>query len=312
MNNFPLVSAVIPTYNRANLVCEAVESVLQQSYRNMEVIVVDDGSTDDTLVRLQAYGDRVRVISQSNAGPAVARNRGISASKGEIVAFLDSDDLWLPNKIERQVALMERAGKSVPCCVSNITMRWTEKELNSFEIAALSPRLDEGIWMNADEVLATRFLLFNQGIAIRREVLEKIGGFDEKLWLLEDHELALRLSLEGPWAFIKDPLVIWRETRAGSLYQDSKNNDLKWANPLVVILEEHLKKVQNGNRHKRLRHYVDRELKSARRQLKAAKVSQMSFWGASFLGMSLKQVERYRKAFFVRSPWFPKMKISAL
>jgi glycosyltransferase involved in cell wall biosynthesis len=308
MNNFPLVSAVIPTFNRANLVCEAVESVLQQSYRNMEVIVVDDGSTDDTLVRLQAYGDRVRVISQSNAGPAVARNRGISASKGEIVAFLDSDDLWLPNKIERQVALMERAGKSVPCCVSNITMRWTEKELNSFEIAALSPRLDEGIWMNADEVLATRFLLFNQGIAIRREVLEKIGGFDEKLWLLEDHELALRLSLEGPWAFIKDPLVIWRETRAGSLYKDSQKDDERWMEPLVSILEKHLERVSGDRRHSALGPCVARELNRARRELRLSRMCKKTTHGLSLLGSAFKAIEHYRKAVFRRSPFFPKMK----
>jgi len=113
----PLVSAIIPTYNRAHVICDAVESILAQTYREIEVIVVDDGSKDDTLPRLKQYGDRIRVVSQANAGPAAARNRGIAVAQGELIAFLDSDDLWLSTKIERQVALLQRAGESVPCCL---------------------------------------------------------------------------------------------------------------------------------------------------------------------------------------------------
>jgi glycosyltransferase involved in cell wall biosynthesis len=90
----PLVSAIIPTYNRASLVCAAIDSVRQQTYENVEIIVVDDGSTDDTQARLKVYGDSVRVVVQDNTGPAAARNLGIELSRGEIVAFLDSDDMW--------------------------------------------------------------------------------------------------------------------------------------------------------------------------------------------------------------------------
>src|SRR5262245_27132826 len=179
----PLISAVIPTYNRAPLVCDAVDSILRQSYRNIEIVVVDDGSTDDTLSKLARYGDQIRVITQSNAGPAAARNRGIAAARGEFVAFLDSDDLWLPTKIERQVSLLAQVGTTVPCCLANITMRWSDKELTSFEIAGLNPSVDEGVWLNVHQVIATRFVLFNQGIVVRREALERIGGFDERLRL---------------------------------------------------------------------------------------------------------------------------------
>ena len=178
------VSAIIPTYNRAALVTEAVDSVLAQTYQNVEVIVVDDGSTDGTQERLAQYGDKIRVIYQQNAGPSAARNLGIASATGSLIAFLDSDDLWLPTKLERQVTLLEQSGHSVSCCLCNISMRWQERELGSFEIASLNPPLVEGLWLNADEVLATRFLLFNQGIIVRREVLERIGGFDESLWLL--------------------------------------------------------------------------------------------------------------------------------
>jgi len=102
----PLVSVIIPTYNRAALLCEAVDSVLQQTYRNIEVIVVDDGSTDDTTAVMEKYGDRVRYSRRPNAGVNAARNLGFKQSKGEFIALLDSDDLWAPYKLELQVRLL--------------------------------------------------------------------------------------------------------------------------------------------------------------------------------------------------------------
>jgi glycosyltransferase involved in cell wall biosynthesis len=103
----PLVSVIIPTYNRAALLCEAVESVLQQTYRNIEIIVIDDGSTDDTTAVMQKYADRVRYTRRPNAGVNAARNLGLKQARGEFVALLDSDDLWATYKIELQVRLMK-------------------------------------------------------------------------------------------------------------------------------------------------------------------------------------------------------------
>src|SRR6267143_7088888 len=167
MNDKILVSAIIPTYNREAVVTHAVESILNQTYSHIEVIVVDDGSTDGTQERLLKYGSRITVIAQKNAGPAAARNRGIRASRGQLIAFLDSDDLWLPNKLERQISLMQKVGTAVPCCLCNIMMQWSAKHQSSFDIAWLKPSADEGVWINVDEVLATRFVLFNQGIMVR-------------------------------------------------------------------------------------------------------------------------------------------------
>ena len=100
----PLVSVIIPTFNRATMVVEAVDSVLAQSYQPLEIIVVDDGSTDDTAVRLSGYGERIKVIRRPlNRGVSAARNCGIRQSCGHYLALLDSDDLWLPDKIERQM-----------------------------------------------------------------------------------------------------------------------------------------------------------------------------------------------------------------
>jgi glycosyltransferase involved in cell wall biosynthesis len=205
-----LVSVIIPTYNRADTVAASVESALNQSYPDIEVIVVDDGSTDGTAEALAGHRGRITVIHQENAGPSAARNRGAAAAKGEIIAFLDSDDHWLPEKIERQVDLMRRAGPDVCSCVCNaIVMGEGGIEVGrTFDFAGLDFSFSEGVWTNPQSVLSTRFLLFNQVVAIRREAFETLGGFNPELRLLEDYELALRLSSFGAWAVIRDPLVI--------------------------------------------------------------------------------------------------------
>jgi len=102
----PLVSVIIPTYNRAALLCEAIDTVLAQSYGNTEIIVIDDGSIDDTTAAVQKYGDRIRYTRRPNAGVNVARNLGLKQARGEYIALLDSDDLWAPYKLELQVALL--------------------------------------------------------------------------------------------------------------------------------------------------------------------------------------------------------------
>lgn len=110
MNKHKLISVIIPTFNRAHFIAEAVESVLNQDVQGyaLEVLVVDDGSTDNTLEVLNAYGDRIRYIHQENSGAGVARNRGMREAKGEWIAFLDSDDRWLPYKLSLQMAILER------------------------------------------------------------------------------------------------------------------------------------------------------------------------------------------------------------
>lgn len=307
-----LVSTIIPTYNRSRIVVEAIDSILSQTYGNIEIIVVDDGSTDDTLERLRQYGDRIRVLSQQNAGPGIARNRGIAAARGELIAFLDSDDLWLPSKIERQVAQLQTAGKSVPCSLSNIVMRSDKREVTSFDISQLRPDLEEGIWLNVDDVLASRFVLFNQAVVIRRSVLEKIGGFDEGLRFQEDYDLPLRLSLEGPWAFIREPLVIWRESKAGSWYKSSQREEVCCSTCTVRVFEKHLATVRGSYQRKSLVKQVNRGLKKARRELRVVRMKHMKSLGASGIAVLLRNAEMYRNAAFRRSHWFPKMKVQQL
>src|ERR1017187_3651239 len=134
MTDLPLVTAIIATYNRGYIVCEAIDSIINKTYKQTEVIVVDDGSTDDTQDKLRQYGSRIRVISQNNSGPAAAWNAGIRAARGAIICFLGSDDLYMPIFVERHVSALEKAGPSVPCCLGNALTRWADgRETSSFE-----------------------------------------------------------------------------------------------------------------------------------------------------------------------------------
>ena len=240
----PLVSVIIPAFNRAHSVRASIDSVLLQTHRPLEVIVVDDGSTDGTAEVLAGYGKRILALHQANAGPSSARNTGVAHAKGEIIAFLDSDDTWHPQKLKRQIKLMIRGGSDVPCCVCNArNMIDSVSSATSFEIAGVECDLAEGYWLNPTELIATRFLLFNQVVAIRREAFLKVGGFKPHLRLLEDHDLAFRLSLLGPWAFVSDLLVTKYDQSDGLGVQARKNprsHALAWASVLEGFLEEHL------------------------------------------------------------------------
>ncbi|MBN9662345.1 MAG: glycosyltransferase [Acidobacteria bacterium] len=307
----PLVSAIIPTYNRAKVVTDAIDSILHQTYGRVELIVVDDGSTDETQEVLGKYGDRIIVIRQENAGPSAARNRGIAAAHGEFVGFLDSDDVWLPTKLEKQVALLTKCDESVPCCLCNIMMNWSDGGRSSFDIAWLSIEQPEGIWTNVSEVVATRFVLLNQGVLIRRSALQRLGGFDESLRYLEDHDLTLRMSLLGPWGILREPLVIWRETK-GSCYKvaTAQRSSLETA-PWIEILERQLARVPKDGEYSKLRRHLTREVKRARRHYRGERLSQSPSFAGMLAGKLLLKLEKYRSSVFRRSPWFPTVQIEA-
>lgn len=305
----PLVSVIIPTYNRSSIICDTIENVFEQTYKNIELIVVDDGSTDDTLEKLEQFGNRIRVLSGKNSGAAAARNRGFEIARGQIIAFQDSDDLWIPSKLERQVELLERAGPSIPCCICNAHMYFTGKApTTSFDLAPIHPELEEGIWSNVAQVLATTFILFNQCAAIRAEALRKVGGFNEKLIYMEDYDLPLRLALGGnSWAFTREPLVIWRQGSPGSLWKKAMDDEIGMRECSLKCLEVVTEKLDFDRRNTSLRKILTRERKRKRRELTAARVARMGVPGASLISQVLKTVERYRKALYRRSPWYPTM-----
>jgi glycosyltransferase involved in cell wall biosynthesis len=308
----PLVSAIIATYNRGYVVCEAIDSVLRQTYQNIDIIVVDDGSTDDTQAKLQSYGDRIRVVYQKNAGPAAAWNTGIRNSHGSIISFLGSDDLWLPTFVERQVALLRRCGQSTPCCLSNGVLRFANgRETTSFGLALLHPPHVEAVWSNVLEVLATRFVMCGQMIAIRREVLDRIGEFDESLRYLEDYDIALRLSMEGPWGVIRDPLVIYRQSGSDSLSLKVSSHD--------AVIHEHLLKTRekinqavHGQRRDMYYSLMRRATQNARRDLWFSRLDKRRTRLAHLVAQFYRYLEHYRLAIYRRSPWYPQMRVDSV
>lgn len=307
-----LVSVIIPTYNRAHTICRAIDSVIRQTHSFTEVIVVDDGSTDETPAVLRRYGDRIRVVVQQNCGPSIARNRGIALATGHVVAFLDSDDYWLPTKLERQLELMDKE-ESVVCCLCNCAVLYKDGSTTStFQIARSVPACKSGLWLNPAEVLLTRFLLFSQAVAIRRDVLERIGYFDETLRFGEDYELPLRLALEGPWAIIRDELVVYHAAGQGSWSETAIREQVRLRQDLLRMREQILARIETDAMHRGLISLARREVRRARRELVAARLIGKRAAIAVALGRIFRFLERVNLAVFRRTPFYPKLIIRPL
>ena len=211
------ISVIIPTFNRADLVCQAIDSVLQQTQKADEIIVVDDGSTDDTQKRLQQFGSKVKMISKSNGGISSARNAGIEAAhqENEWIAFLDSDDLWKPGKLVRQKqALAENPDYLI--CYTDEEWRKNNKWLNQKKVHQKS-----GGWIY--ELCLPRCIISPSSVLIHRSVFAQIGTFDETLPACEDYDLWLRVSRSFPVLYIGERLIIKRH---GPWEQLSKQHSL--------------------------------------------------------------------------------------
>jgi glycosyltransferase involved in cell wall biosynthesis len=212
-NGDEAVSVIIPTYNRAEQVGEAVQSVLNQTWPHCEVIVVDDGSTDGTLDVLEAFGDRIRYVKTENRGVAAARNRGIRESKGSWVAFLDSDDLWHPAKIERQVLALREHDAVVCFCMSVDEDGLALDDLplmnsgNESGGARYYPRRDCSIFLYQRHP-------FIQSMLVRRSCLRGDSPFDESLRVAEDTRLIHRLVLAHGFIALNQQLVRVQRMRA--------------------------------------------------------------------------------------------------
>lgn len=203
----PLVSVIIPTFNRRELVQKTIESVLSQTYPACEVIVIDDGSTDGTERALATrFGSQIRYSWQENRGESVARNAGIIVARGEYIALLDSDDLWLPNKLSKQVQLIE----SLPhICMVGCQAWLMDSHGKRIEVDPIGAELQR-----ADYSLES--LLWSNEVGggsiglIRRSALEQIGGFDPDIRFGEDWDLWLRLRARWDFAFVPEPLACIR------------------------------------------------------------------------------------------------------
>jgi GT2 family glycosyltransferase len=210
----PLVSVIIPTYNRQKLVQEAITSVLRQTYADYEVIVVDDGSTDDTgLVLEQRYGATIRYFYQDNQGESAARNLGIGRAKGEYIAFLDSDDLWHPKKLEHQVDAFE---VSKDAGMISTQAYWINYEGLKLRLLPHGHDLPGSTVSWEDLVLDNVVAGGGSTAMVRRSCLERVGGFDVDIQFGEEWDLWLRLARHFRIHQIPEPLSYYRLHRHGT------------------------------------------------------------------------------------------------
>jgi glycosyltransferase involved in cell wall biosynthesis len=197
----PAISVIIPTHNRASYLREAVDSVLAQDFRDYELIVVDDGSTDDTVEILETR-PVTKKIFQQHSGVSAARNTGISQSTGTFVAFLDSDDLWLPTKLRTQMAFFANHPQALICQTEEIWLRngvraHPKKRHRKRNGMIFEPSLD-------------LCLVSPSAVMMKRRLLDDVGWFDERLPACEDYDLWLRIACRLPVNLVQSPLVIKR------------------------------------------------------------------------------------------------------
>jgi glycosyltransferase involved in cell wall biosynthesis len=194
----PQVSVVIPVFNGEQTIKHALDSVFAQTFSNMEVIVVDDASSDRTIeLAARYYSDRLNIIrSSENRGAGAARNKGSAAARGRWVAFLDADDAWKPAKLERQVGLLERSRRSVAACATGYHLeKGGRKQAISLNLTPEQFRKD---------ILFGCTISPGSTLIVERYVFDEIGGFDESFQRLEDWDWLLRFSERYDMEFVPD------------------------------------------------------------------------------------------------------------
>lgn len=202
----PLVSVIIPAYNAADTVLETIESVLQQSLQDLELIVVDDGSTDDTLAVIKTVEDpRLKLFSFENGGCAAARNRGIEQASGAFLSFVDADDLWVTDKLQKQLQALQQNPAAGGAYSWTLVMDASGESFypgncESFE-GDVYPHL-----------LLSNFIASGSNMLFRREAVADVGGFDTSLRSYEDWDYYLRLSRQWPFAVVKEPQILYRKS----------------------------------------------------------------------------------------------------
>lgn len=226
----PTVSIIIPTYNRAYLIERSIKSVLDQTYKDFEVIIVDDASTDNTeeIIRLFENNKIKYVKNETNKGANAARNTGLQLSKGKYVAFQDSDDEWLPTKLEKQINILIHSDPKIGVVYTGY---YRIKNNVREYIPSSSIVQKEG---DLHSVLLKKNFIGMPTVVIKKECFEKVGMFDERLPRLQDWEMWIRISKHYEFKFIDTPLVL------AHYQQDSiTNNQNAVKEALKIIVEKH-------------------------------------------------------------------------
>lgn len=223
------ISVIIPVYNRENFIGEAIDSVMNQTYKNFELIVVDDGSFDNTKIEIEKYNSKLKYIYQNNQGPSAARNTGIKASQGEWLSFLDSDDLWLPDKLEEQINFHESH--------RNLKISYTE-EIWYREGVRVNPHNKHKKYSGyIYKHLLPLCLISPSSVIMHKSVFDHIGLFDEDMPACEDYDLWLRIGKEYDIYLHTTPLIIKRNGHPGQQSNTIWGQDRYRIRSLMKLLE---------------------------------------------------------------------------
>ncbi len=201
------VTAIVPVYNGAATIAEAIDSALAQSYRDLEVIVVNDGSTDATAEVLRRYEGRIRVIERKNGGIAAARNTGVAATQSEYLAFLDCDDIWAPAMVERTVAALD---DNRDCVLAYTNCAVIDSDGHDLRSALVGAGVDHAPTL--DEMLSRLWPIMPSAVIMRRSTFDACGGFSEEFrsYGFEDVIFWLRVREQGAFHYLSECLVKWR------------------------------------------------------------------------------------------------------
>jgi glycosyltransferase involved in cell wall biosynthesis len=214
----PTVTVVIPVYNGERYIREALESVFAQTFRDYEVLCINDGSTDRSAALLMSYGERVRVVHQENAGQSAARNAGVALARGEYIAFLDQDDRWYRSKLEQQVAVLASASNVVL-----VHCNYDQVDAEGRMLQAGAGLVERALALASPlGLLIGDALILPSAMCVRRDALQRVGGFDAELRGFEDFDLMARLKPQGRFVLVHESRMAHRLhgegcTRAGGI-----------------------------------------------------------------------------------------------
>lgn len=257
----PKVSVVIPAYNSEKYIAQTIDSVLEQTFRDYEIIVVDDGSTDKTAAIVKGYEDKVKYFFQENWGTSVARNTGVKNAKGKYIAFLDNDDLWFPDKLSLQINIME-ANSDVGMIFTDgqwfddvkivrLSSRPTQDfgEPDSWKYKIAKTKLDDGMILKGNfhrDFLRGNFVL-NSSVLVRRKILDNVGLLDDELLINGDYDLWLRIAEQCPVIYLNKITTQWR-VRQDSLSGDYDIRAFNYKRWDGLLFEKYSKRCSKENR----------------------------------------------------------------
>lgn len=241
--SLPFFSVVIPTYNRGALIAATLDSVFAQEYRDFEVIVVDDGSTDDTADRLRPYLDRIRFVTQANKGPGAARNLGANSSIGEYIAFLDSDDLWFPWTLGSYAEIIRE--ENSPALLAGKLLYFSHED----ELSLIRKTSREYCYFPDYFASSSRGLYCGAGqMLAKKSSFLAAGGFVETKINAEDHDLAMRCGTFGGFVFISSPNMIAYRQHPQAV---TMNTDKTYAGIMYMLSMEKSGKYPGGSERRR-------------------------------------------------------------